>query len=214
MGKRILILSGPTHEYFDTVRYIGNASSGLMGKALAEAALARGYTVEFVTGPVAPANLPDLGRQGTLHPVTGADEMLAKALKLFPSVDAALFAAAVADYAPAERRVGKMPKSDAEWTLRLRPTPDIARTLCEGKRPNQQAIGFALQTEEGDANARRKLEGKALDGIVLNTPASLGAPDGTFSYLARGTEEFEEWGRIPKTECARRILARLERGPA
>ncbi len=208
MKKQILILSGPTHEYIDPVRFIGNASSGKMGKALAEEAARRGYKVEFVTGPVAQENLPRVGNI-QIHRVTGAEEMLSKARKLFPSSDATIFAAAVADYAPAERLEQKRAKSDSEWVLHLRPTPDIARTLCTEKRDDQIAIGFALQTEEGPANARRKLATKHLDGIVLNTPATLGAESGTFSYLATGAEGFEEWGCIGKAECARRILDAL-----
>ncbi|NNJ70172.1 MAG: phosphopantothenoylcysteine decarboxylase [Kiritimatiellales bacterium] len=209
MNKQILILSGPTHEYIDPVRFIGNASSGLMGRALAEEAIRRGYTVDFVTGPVADQNLPDLGEQGRIHHVTSAAEMLAAAGDLFSAADIAIFTAAVADYAPAEKQSEKMAKSDADLVLRLRPTPDIAGTLCRGKQDHQTAIGFALQTSDGEAAARHKLESKKLDGIVLNTPASLGAADGTFSFLHKGTASFEIWGRIDKHECARRIFGAL-----
>lgn len=209
MKPTLLILSGPTHEYIDPVRFIGNASSGLMGKALAEESVRRGYRVEFVTGPVAVANLPVLAPDGRPHPVVSAGEMLERSRALFPAADAIVFAAAVADYAPAERRLEKMGKSGEELLLRLRPTPDIAKTLCTGKRADQVAIGFALQTSDGEACARRKLADKHLDGIVLNTPATLGADSGTFSYLSTGAETFEEWGRIGKEECARRILDRI-----
>jgi phosphopantothenoylcysteine decarboxylase/phosphopantothenate--cysteine ligase len=210
MKKQILILSGPTHEYIDPVRFIGNASSGKMGKALAEEAAQRGCEVEFVTGPVAEENLPRAGNIH-IHKVVGAEEMLSKARKLFQSSEAIIFAAAVADYAPAEKLGQKMAKSTEGLVLHLRPTPDIAQTLCEEKKNGQVAIGFALQTEEGRENARRKLAKKNLDGIVLNTPATLGANDGTFSYLAADAEAFEEWGRIGKTDCARRILDAAER---
>ncbi|WP_372807077.1 phosphopantothenoylcysteine decarboxylase [Pontiella sp.] len=203
MSKTILILSGPTHEYIDPVRFIGNASSGLMGKAIAEEAAARGYAVEFVSGPVAGNNLP---QAASLHRVTSAQEMLDQAQKLFPSADATVFAAAVADYAPAEKRTEKMAKSTGELILHLRPTPDIAKTLCANKRADQVAIGFALQTSDGEFNATRKLEGKNLDGIVLNTPATLGAQDGDFSFLSRSAEAFAHWGVIDKAECAKRIL--------
>ncbi len=202
----ILILSGPTHEYIDPVRFIGNASSGLMGKAIAEEAAARGHAVEFVSGPVAEQNLP---AGANIHRVTSAEEMLAKAKKLFPKADVIIFAAAVADYAPAEKLSEKMAKSTDELVLRLHPTPDIARTLCAKKRVDQKAIGFALQTADGETNARRKLAAKNLDGIVLNTPATLGAADGTFSFLAADAESFDEWGRINKADCARRIIDAL-----
>ena len=210
MKKTVLILSGPTHEYIDPVRFIGNASSGLMGKALAEEALRRGFQVQFISGPVAEQNLPDLGTSGRLHKVTGANEMLTAARALFQSSEIVIFAAAVADYTPADPQVEKMPKSEDDLTLHLKATPDIAKTLCAGKTGQQTAIGFALQTSEGEANARRKLKSKNLDGIVLNTPASLGAADGTFSFLTRDAETFDAWGEITKKECARRIFQSLE----
>ena len=209
MAKQILILSGPTHEYIDPVRFIGNASSGKMGKAVAEEASGCGYNVEFITGPVAEENLPNLGGGG-IHRVTSALEMLATAQELFKASDIIIFAAAVADYAPAERMAEKMTKSTDELVLRLQPNPDIAQTLCTGKRETQTAIGFALQTADGEANARRKLENKNLDGIVLNTPTTLGAEEGTFSFLTRHAEQFEEWGCVDKTNCAKRIFAALD----
>ena len=202
MKKSVLILSGPTHEYIDPVRFVGNASSGKMGKALAEEAVQRGYEVEFVSGPVAEENLPNLGNIH-IHKVVGAEEMLSKARKLFQSSKAVIFAAAVADYAPAEKLAEKMAKSSGELVLRLRPTPDIAKTLCAGKLPGQIAIGFALQTEAGEANARRKLAAKNLDGIVLNSPTTLGAESGAFSFLSSFAEHFDEWGCIGKADCAR-----------
>jgi phosphopantothenoylcysteine decarboxylase / phosphopantothenate---cysteine ligase len=206
MKKQILILSGPTHEYIDPVRFIGNASSGLMGKAIAEEAVRQGHAVEFVTGPVAGQNLPDLGNNGRIHQVTSAADMLAKSQELFQTSEVAIFAAAVADYAPVEMRPEKMAKSEDDLTLRLRATPDIAKTLCAGKRKDQIAVGFALQTSDGEANAKRKLKAKNLDGIVLNSPATLGAAEGTFSFLASGSNSFDAWGCIDKTECARKIL--------
>lgn len=208
MNKRILILSGPTHEYIDPVRFIGNASSGKMGKAIADEAVRRGYAVEFVTGPVAKENLPDI-EESRIHRITGAEEMLATARARFDAADAIVFAAAVADYAPSEMRPEKMAKSAEELVLRLRPTPDIAKTLCADKKPGQIAIGFALQTNDGKANARRKLAEKNLDGIVLNTPATLGADHGTFSFLAKRSQEFVEWGCIDKATCAAKIFEQL-----
>ena len=124
MNKNILILSGPTHEYFDPVRFIGNASSGLMGKALAEEALTLGYSIQFITGPVAEPNLPNLGTAGKIFPVTSAEEMLQQAESLFPSSDITILAAAVADYAPAKKQVEKMAKSEDGLTLQLRATPE------------------------------------------------------------------------------------------
>lgn len=211
MHKKVLILSGPTHEYFDPVRFIGNASSGLMGKAIAEEAVHRGHTVDFVSGPVAESNLPDLGANGHIHKVVSAEDMLTKATELFPSAAIVIFAAAVADYAPVEKHVEKLAKSEDGLILRLRPNPDIAKTLCANKQAGQVGIGFALQTVDGEANARRKLESKNLDGIVLNTPSTLGAPVGTFSFLAVGAQKFEHWGCIEKAACAAKIFDAVER---
>lgn len=194
----------------DPVRFIGNASSGLMGKALAEEAIALGYFVQFVTGPVSLENLPDLGKNGTIHPVTSADEMLSEATLFFESAKIIIFAAAVADYAPAEKRDKKRAKSSEDLILRLCPTPDIAKTLCTNKRPNQIAIGFALQTHNGQALARRKLASKNLDGIVLNTPATLGATSGQFSFLAAEKEGFSNWGCINKPSCAKKIFGAIK----
>ncbi len=210
MNKTVLILSGPTHEYIDPVRFIGNASSGLMGKALAEEALKRNFLVQFITGPVAAANLPNLGASGNIHPVTGAEEMLLQAENLFPDAMFTVFAAAVADYTPVEKLSEKMAKSDNDLTLRLRATPDIAKTICRHKHPDQITLGFALQTSNGKLNARRKLVEKNLDGIVLNTPASLGADDGTFSFISSSSDQFADWGSISKPDCARRIFHELE----
>lgn len=211
MTKKILILSGPTHEYFDPVRFIGNASSGLMGKAIAEEASVRGYSVEFVSGPAPDSSMPELETGCTIHRVVSAEEMLNCAAQYFPSADVAIFAAAVADYTPAEKHNEKMAKSNAAMALLLRPTADIAGTLCAKKQPEQIAIGFALQTSEGEHNARRKLQKKNLDGIVLNTPSSLGSSSGVFSFLAAEAKAFESWGCIAKNECARRILDAVER---
>lgn len=208
MNRKLLILSGPTHEYIDPVRFIGNASSGLMGKAVAEEAVLRGFKVTFISGPVAPANLPALA-EGSIIRVTGAEEMLAAAQQHFEKADAVIFAAAVADYTPREKKTEKMAKSDNDLVIHLKATPDIAKTLCAEKREEQTAIGFALQTNDGEANARRKLKTKNLNGIVLNTPATLGAENGTFSFLARGSAQFENWGTISKTACAARILQAL-----
>jgi phosphopantothenoylcysteine decarboxylase/phosphopantothenate--cysteine ligase len=211
MTKKILILSGPTHEYFDPVRFIGNASSGLMGKAISEEAASHGYFVNLISGPVPDSNLPSLGTSGIIHNVVSAEDMLACATELFPAADVAIFAAAVADYAPAERHAEKIEKSNNPLVLHLRPTPDIAKTLGASKRQKQVTVGFALQTSAREENAARKLRAKNFDGIVLNTPASLGAPTGTFSFLAAGADAFDDWGCINKSECARRIMEAVSR---
>ena len=199
--KKVLILSGPTHEYFDPVRFIGNASSGKMGKALAEEALKRGMEVEFISGPVSPENLPSGAR---VTRVTSAEEMLAAAKDKFATADLIIFAAAVADFQPLEKSAKKLPKVGTTLTIELKPTPDIAATLCANKRKDQVAIGFALQTHDGEAKAREKLVSKNLDGIVLNTPATLGAESGLFTWI--DFQGLENWGLLNKAECVKKIL--------
>jgi phosphopantothenoylcysteine decarboxylase/phosphopantothenate--cysteine ligase len=204
-NKKVLILSGPTHEYFDPVRFIGNASSGKMGKALAEEAFKRGMDVEFISGPVSDGNLPD---NAQITRVTSAEEMLAAAKEKFASAGLIIFAAAVADYQPAKKSAEKFPKVGTNITIELKPTPDIAATLCANKRKDQTAIGFALQTHDGETKARAKLVSKNLDGIVLNTPATLGGSSGLFTWI--DSQGLENWGLLNKAECAKRIFIRLE----
>ena len=201
MKKKVLILSGPTHEYIDPVRFVGNASSGKMGAALANEALRLGFDVDFVTGPVSEENLPST----SIYRVTSAQEMLAQADLLFDTADVIIFAAAVSDYAPVERKEEKMAKSSDDLVLHLTPTPDIAKTLCRRKRNDQIAFGFALQTSDGILNAQRKLNEKKLDGIILNTPATLGSATGTFTYLTEST--VDPWGLLTKEACAKQICA-------
>jgi len=210
MKKKVLILSGPTHEYFDPVRFIGNASSGKMGRALAEEALQRGLDVDVITGPVPAENLPGGSRNRpdlNLLRVTSAEEMLAAALKKFAAADLILFAAAVADYRPSGKQAEKIEKSGKAVSIELSPTPDIAATLCAKKRPDQKAIGFALQTNDGEAKAREKLRAKNLDGIVLNTPATLGAETGLFTWIEASASD--AWGVLSKADCAKRIFEKL-----
>ncbi|MGA0333279.1 MAG: bifunctional phosphopantothenoylcysteine decarboxylase/phosphopantothenate--cysteine ligase CoaBC [Kiritimatiellia bacterium] len=211
-GQRILILSGPTREYLDPVRFVGNPSSGRMGQALAEQAAAWGAEVEFVSGPVPEDHLPH-HPSIHLHPVHAALEMLETARGLLPRAQAVIYVAAVSDYRPEKTLPQKMPKQEEAFDLRLIPNPDIAATLHSEKAPGTFSIGFALQSENGEEPARRKLEAKGLDGIVLNYPDSMGAASGTFSYLARDAADFETWGPLPKAEAARRILAKIPSTP-
>ena len=219
--KKVLILSGPTHEYLDPVRFIGNASSGKMGKALAEEAIRRGMAVDFISGPVPDCNLPQCGSgipaaseaAGSrfhlkIKKVVSAEEMLSAARKKFAAADIIIFAAAVADYQPAKKSAEKLPKVGNNITMELKPTPDIAATLCADKRQDQVAIGFALQTHDGEAKAREKLISKNLDGIVLNTPATLGAKFGLFTWI--DFQGFENWGSLDKADCASRIFGKTQ----
>ncbi|MGD9872900.1 MAG: bifunctional phosphopantothenoylcysteine decarboxylase/phosphopantothenate--cysteine ligase CoaBC [Kiritimatiellia bacterium] len=206
-GKRVLILSGPTREQIDPVRFISNPSTGKMGKALAEEALRRGAQVDFITGPVDPSALPR-GNNLTVQQITSANEMLAAAKSIFAKADIILFAAAVADYAPSAAEKTKLPKEQADLHLTLKPTPDIAAALCKGKKKEQVAVGFALQDEDGENRARAKLENKNLDAIVLNKLDAVGADDAAYKFFARGLPAFEDWKLLTKRDCAKKIFDR------
>lgn len=205
-GRRILILSGPTREHFDPVRFIGNPSSGKMGRALAEAAAGAGATVDFVTGPVPDEHVPRHPAIA-IHRVTSAQDMLEKGRAHFASADLIIYAAAVADYRPREYHATKLPKRDDALTLHLEPTPDVAATLNADKRPGQVAIGFALQTHDGFAKASEKMARKHFDGIVLNALDALGGESGHYTWIEPGAAP-ADWGLLAKSECARRIVAR------
>ncbi|MDF3127908.1 bifunctional phosphopantothenoylcysteine decarboxylase/phosphopantothenate--cysteine ligase CoaBC [Kiritimatiellaeota bacterium B1221] len=207
-GKRLLILSGPTREHLDPVRFIGNPSSGLMGQALAEEAARLGAAVEFVTGPVPDDHLPR-NASINIHPIKGALEMLETGRRLLPSIQAAIYVAAVSDYRPEKTLNQKMPKHEEAFDLKLVPNPDISATLNREKNPGTYTIGFALQTENGESLATEKLKAKGLDGIVLNYPDSMGSASGTFSFLSAETTCFESWGAINKKNAARKILSKI-----
>src|SRR3954451_1767455 len=163
-GKRVLVTAGGTREPLDSVRFLGNRSSGRMGVALAEEARRRGAEVILLAANLAVA--PPYGVETI--PTPTADAMRDAALAL-PDVDVALLAAAVADYRPVEAVAGKRAKDDAGWTLELAPTDDIAKALGERKRPGQVLVAFGA--EHGAAGLERKramLETKNADLVVFN----------------------------------------------
>lgn len=171
-GKSILITAGPTYEKIDPVRFIGNYSSGKMGFALAEVAAREGAKVTLVSGPTKLAVInPNINRID----VESAQQMYEACLQNFPKCDAAIMAAAVADYRPAMQCDQKMKKSDKSFSLELEATPDIAKSLGAIKKTGQKLVGFALETENGRENAKEKLQKKNLDFIVLNNANEKGA---------------------------------------
>ncbi len=171
-GVRVLIGAGRTEEAIDPVRVLTNRSSGRMGFALAEAARDRGADVTVVAGPVdvpAPHGV-------TVTPVTTAQEMLRAMTGAAEHADVVLMAAAVADYRPAKVAKQKLKRTSETLTLTLEPNADILAAIGAAKAPGQLVVGFALETTNGVANARGKLQRKHADLIVLNAPAdSLGA---------------------------------------
>lgn len=171
-GKKVLVTAGPTHEAIDPVRFIGNNSSGKMGFAIAEALANRGAQVNLVTGPT---------HQHTTHPridikrVTSAEEMFNACTSLFPTSDITVLSAAVADYKPINKAEQKLKKKDENLILDLTRTHDIAASLGKLKHNGQIIVGFALETEQEQANALKKLESKNFDLIVLNSLNDNGA---------------------------------------
>lgn len=171
-GKKVLITMGPTQEALDPVRFISNHSSGKMGYALAKAFQARGAEVYVVSGPIS-LNID----QSEFHwtDVRSAKEMYHAAHKLHGFMDICVFAAAVADYAPAEVAPEKIKKSDTELSLKMVKNVDIAFELGKLKHPGQLHIGFALETQNESENAKAKLDKKNFDLIVLNSMRESGA---------------------------------------
>ncbi len=163
VGQTILITAGPTREPVDPVRYISNRSSGKMGYALAEAALARGARVLLVSGPV---NLQPPARAEVEQVQTAAEMRDAVFAHLFEAT-VVIKCAAVADFRPATPSAQKIKKTSADRTLELVPVPDILAELGDGPR-NFILVGFAAETENLLDYARRKLEGKNCDMIVAN----------------------------------------------
>ncbi len=171
-GKTVLITAGPTYEPIDPVRFIGNRSSGKMGLALAKAFAAKGAKVELVLGPVS----LDAHFKGVhVIPVETAEEMYSACNEAFGTADVAVMAAAVADFTPEEVASEKIKKEKGIEKIKLKSTPDILASLGKVKKENQILVGFALETEDELTNARKKLERKNLDMIVLNSLKDKGA---------------------------------------
>lgn len=172
-GRRILITAGPTYEKIDPVRFIGNYSSGKMGFALAEECARRGADVELVAGPVTLTTSHPRIRRTNVESAAG---MMQACQSLWPTCQAGILCAAVADYTPAavaDRKIKR--EKQGAMTLELTPTQDIAALLGANKQPGQVLAGFALETDEEQHNAQDKLRRKRFDFIVLNSLRDAGA---------------------------------------
>lgn len=170
--SRILITSGPTRQFLDPVRYLTNASSGRMGRALAAAALARGHEVVVVSGPVGltyPA-------AATVLPVVSTEEMLEVCRRQFRRCDGLIGAAAPCDYRPRQVEPSKISKTGRPLELHLIETADVVATLG-AEKDQQWLVGFALETEDHRLRALAKLEQKSCDLMVLNRPEAISAAD-------------------------------------
>jgi phosphopantothenoylcysteine decarboxylase/phosphopantothenate--cysteine ligase len=206
-GRRVLITSGPTHEFLDPVRFITNPSSGRMGGALAREAARRGATVDFVSGPVSLALLPS--DCATVHKVTTAEQMLNAVRGLASDVDVFVFCAAVSDFRVANPPTHKIKRTGNSLSLLLVENPDIAQAVGFIKKPSQVTVGFAAETNDLETNARGKMERKHLDAIVANDVANprIGfesAENEVTIYLRTGDKRFV--ARAPKETVAREIF--------
>ncbi len=177
----ILITSGPTRQYLDPVRYLTNASSGRMGRALALAALELGHQVTIVSGPVE-VSYP---RRARVLRVTSTEEMLDVAREQFAHCDGLIGAAAPCDYRPQQVAPSKIAKTGDPLRLELIETPDIVATLAAERAGHQWVVGFALETEDRRLRALAKLEKKRCDLVVSNGPDAMNALDNTVEILDR-----------------------------
>lgn len=203
--SHILITSGPTRQYLDPVRYLTNASSGRMGKALAEAALALGHRVTVISGPVE-VTYPTAAR---VVPVVSTEEMLDAARAEFAECDGLIGVAAPCDYRPVKVEPHKIAKTGEPLVLHLIETPDVVATLGAEKRSNQWVVGFALETEDPRFRALVKLEKKNCNLIVLNGPEAMNSPENSVEVLDRsGTVVSAISGS--KDEVAKGILAIIQ----
>lgn len=207
-GRRVVVTAGPTREPVDPVRFLSNRSSGRMGFALASAAWRRGAEVELVTGPALLE--PPVGPVLTV--VETAAQMKDAVAAAVREADVLIMAAAVADFRPRDVPDRKIKRSKGIGAIRLEPAPDIlAETASE--RSGCVVVGFALETDDGEANARAKLASKGLDLIVLNeTGPESGFEAGTNRVtLIERDGESEELPLLAKEQVADRILDRVER---
>ena len=170
---KILLTAGPTRAYLDEVRYLSNASSGRMAKAVAEAALSRGHAVTIVSGPVQ-VRYPARAR---VIPVVTTAEMLAAALGELPGCDGVIAAAAPCDFEPVRRVAGKIPRLGAGLTLELKATTDVIATLARRQRPGQWFVAFALEPGADPQRAFEKITAKRCDLIVVNDVTALEADE-------------------------------------
>lgn len=206
--KKALVTAGPTYEPIDPVRYIGNYSSGKMGIAVAEALADEGADVVLILGPV-----KDIVQNNSIQTekVKTAEEMLSVVEKYFSKSDITVMAAAVADYTPVKKSKEKIKKNNEEWQLQLKKTKDILKELGKKKKENQILGGFALETNNPIANAKKKLESKQLDFIVLN---SLQDAQSGFEFDTNKITIIDKKNTIPfelksKKEAARDIVQHI-----
>lgn len=206
-GVHVLVTAGRTEEAIDTVRYLSNRSSGRMGFAIARAAREMGARVSLIHGPVdlPPPHVDSVTR------VASAADMKRAVTKVFPRVDVLIMAAAVADFTPARTKTDKIKRGSENLSIDLRPTADILASLKGRKRKGQVVVGFALETEAGESNARSKIMAKGCDYMVLNRvgeKTGFGVSTNRIT-LFKGMRKMFASDLVSKDEAARLILQRI-----
>ena len=206
-GKKVMLTAGPTYEKIDPVRFIGNYSSGKMGFALAEECFRRGAEVTLISGPVNRTCSEGIKRID----VESCEEMYQAAIDAFSISDVAILCAAVADFKPETVAKEKIKREKDDLVIRLQPTHDIAAALGGMKRDDQRIVAFALETNNEEANAEKKLKKKNADFIVLNSTRNKGTTFGSDEnkiciISPQGKKNFD---KKPKTEVARDIVNEL-----
>lgn len=206
-GVRILVTAGRTEEDIDAVRYISNRSSGRMGFAIAAAAKGRGAHVTLVHGPV-DIDPPDVD---SVKSVRTAAQMKSAVMRGFPKCDLLVMAAAVSDYTPDRKLVSKLRRTEGRFELGLRPTDDILASVAKKKRKGQIVVGFALETDDPERGARKKIREKGCDYLVLNVVGKeTGFNVATNQItLFKGDRKIVTTPVITKEEAAAIILERI-----
>ncbi|MEC9092226.1 MAG: phosphopantothenoylcysteine decarboxylase [Planctomycetota bacterium] len=197
---KILITAGPTREFIDPIRFITNQSSGRMGAALANAALELSHDVLVVSGPVQ-ISYPEAAQVIFVQTTVEMDLAVAEA---FSTCDGIIGAAAPCDFRPLCRHEQKMKKNGLGIAIEFEETNDILKRVSDSKRAGQWSVGFALETDDGLENARRKMKEKKLDLIVLNGPEALNSSANQVRVISSHGIEIESSGA--KTDVARDIL--------
>ncbi len=206
-GVRVLVTAGRTEEEIDDVRYISNRSTGRMGFALASAAKEMGAKVTLIHGAV------DLGPPGvdSVKRVVSADDMRRAVSRAFPRSDIVIMAAAVSDFTPAKRTAGKIGRGSGMIGVELEPTVDILASLGAKKKKNQIVVGFALESDDAEKRARRKIREKGCDYLALNLigeKTGFGVTTNRIT-LFKGTRKILETGLVRKEEAAALVLEKV-----
>ncbi len=209
-GRTVLVTAGPTREQIDPVRFLSNYSSGKMGVAIAAAAWRRGAKVSLVAGPITvpvPVGVEHVFVQSTT-------EMRDAVAGRVGTADVLVMSAAPADYQPAAPSANKLKKTGSARELELRETPDILVTTRASRKPGAVVVGFALETDDLLANAKRKLDAKGLDLVILNAAnepgAGFGVDTNRVTIVQRGAPEPEQLPLLDKRAVADAILDRVE----